>query len=279
MRFYGDYHTHSRHSDGRQSIREIATAAQKRGVREVAVTDHGPQVAVIGVKNAETYLQIKDEVKSINESHAYEVAIFTGAEANIKSLQGDLDIPPAIIAQLDLLIVGLHPYTLPGSIDDGLHIWVQNSLRHLGKSQQEKARNANTKATVEALYRNPAVDILSHPGLFFKIDMEEVAQACIKNEVLFEINCGHEHPVLSDIMIVDQLGTDFIVNSDAHFPDTVAQLAYGEKIIDRLGIDPDRVANCWDGGKYDDDTSDTQPTSANHYRFVRRRQNSNRKLP
>lgn len=279
MRFYGDYHTHSRQSDGRQSIREIAAAAQQRGVKEVAVTDHGPDVAVIGVKNAATYRQIKDEVNSINASHDYEVMLFTGAEANIKGLEGELDIPEEIIAELDLLIVGLHPYTLPSSIDDGLKIWAQNSLRHLGRAQQEKAMNANTKATVEALYRNPAVDILSHPGLFFKVDMEEVARACIKNEVLFEINCGHEHPGISDIIIVEQLGVDFIVNSDAHFPDTVAQLSYGENIINRLGIEPARVANCWEGGKYNENTSDAQPTSANYYRFIRRRKNPGRKLP
>jgi putative hydrolase len=278
MKFYGDYHTHSHHSDGHQSIREIAAAAQKRGVSEVAVTDHGPHAAVIGVKNAGTYMKIKNEVKSINESHEYEVILFTGAEANIKSLQGDLDVPQEIIEQLDLLIVGLHPYTLPTAIDDGLNIWVQNSLRHLGKSQREKARNANTKATVEALYRNPAVDILAHPGLFFKIDMEEVARACIKNEVLFEINCGHEHPEISDIIIVDKLGTDFIVDSDAHFPDSVARLDYGEMIIDRLGIEPARVANYRDGGNFDANKSYSRPTSAHYYRYVRRGQDPGHKL-
>lgn len=279
MKFYGDYHTHSHHSDGRQSIREIAAAAQKRGIREVAVTDHGPHAALIGVKNAGTYMKIKNEVESINESNEYDVVLFTGAEANIKSLQGDLDVPQEIIKQLDLLIVGLHPYTLPTAVDDGLNIWVQNSLRHLGKSQQQKAQNANTKATVEALYRNPEVDILSHPGLFFKVDMEEVARACIKNEVLFEINCGHEHPQLSDIMVVDKLGTDFIVDSDAHFPDSVAQLDYGEKIINRLGIEPTRVTNCRDGGNFDENKSYSRTTSAHHYRFVRRRQDPSRKLP
>jgi putative hydrolase len=279
MKFYGDYHTHSHYSDGRQTIREIAAAAQKRGIREVAVTDHGPHAAVIGVNNAETYMKIKNEVKSINESHEYEILIFTGAEANIKGLSGDLDVPREIIAELDLLIVGMHPYTLPTSIDDGMNIWVQNSLRHFGKSQQEKAQNANTKATVEALYRNPEIDILAHPGLFFKIDMEEVARACIKNEVLFEINCAHEHPELSDIIIVDKLGTEFIVNSDAHFPDSVAKLDYGEKLIERLGIESDRVANYRYGGNYDEDKSYSQPTFAHYYRPIRRRQDASRQLP
>jgi len=278
MKFYGDYHTHSHHSDGRQSVRDIAAAAQKKGIREVAVTDHGPHAAVIGVKNENTYLEIREEVEAINADHEFEVTVFIGAEANIKSLQGDLDVSGQVIAQLDLLIAGLHPYTKPTAVEDGIGIWVQNSLRHFGKGQREKAKNNNTKATVEALYRHPEIDILSHPGLFFAVDMEEIARSCIKNEVLFEINCGHEHPDLSDIMIVNKLGADFIVNSDAHFPETVAQLAYGENIISRLGIEPDRIANCWEGGEYDDKTSN-RPTPAHHYRYVRRRQDTDYKLP
>lgn len=279
MRFYGDYHTHSRHSDGRQSVRDIAAAARKKGIREVAVTDHGPHAAVIGVRNEDTYLQIKEEIEAVNADQDAELTVFIGAEANIKSLQGELDISGKIIAQLDLLIAGLHPYTRPSEVKDGLGIWVQNSLRHLGKGQREKARNNNTKATVEALYRYPEIDILSHPGLFFAVDMEETAQACIKNEVLFEINCGHEHPDLSDIMIVNKLGVDFIINSDAHFPDTVAQLDYGDRIVSQLNIQPDRIANRWDGGEYDENQGERRSTFTHHHRYVRRRQNPGHKLP
>lgn len=279
MKFYGDYHTHSHHSDGRQSVRKIAAAAGSRGVKEVAVTDHGPQVAVIGVKNEQTYLAIKAEAEAVNDSDEANVYVFVGAEANITSLQGDLDISDEVIAQLDLLIAGLHPYTRPAAIDDGLGIWVQNSLRHFGKAWREKARNNNTKATVEALYHHPEIDILAHPGLFFNVDMEETARACIKNDVLFEINCGHKHPALSDIMIVDKLGVDFIVNSDAHFPDSVAQLAYGDHVISRLGIEPARIANHWEGGEHDDKANHERSTSADHYRHVWRRQDADDKLP
>lgn len=275
MKFFGDYHTHSRYSDGRQTIPEIALAAEKRGLQEVAVTDHGPHAAVIGVKNEKSYLQVKQEVKAINETGEYNVELFVGAEANIRDLAGSLDISYNVIKELDVLIAGLHPYTLPTSIDDGLNIWLQNSLRHLGKAQKAKAKNANTKASCEALYRNPEIEILSHPGLFFDVDYEEVARACIKNDVLFEINCGHEHPGISDIMMVERTGVDFIIDSDAHFTKTVGQLSYGESIIKKLGIDPARVVNCWDGGEETHDSSSKQFTCTHHYRFIGRRQNAN----
>lgn len=246
MRFYGDYHTHSRHSDGRQSHEEIVRAAKKQGLREVAVTDHGPLAAGIGVKNSRDYLVQRREIERLQPSFP-EVKILLGAEANIRDLKGTLDIPPEVIEELDILVAGLHPYTLPTSVQDGWKIFAQNSLRHLGKGQREKAVNNNTKASVEAIYQNPRLDILAHPGLFFRVDVVEVARACVRKGVFFEINCGHEHPGISDIMEAEQVGVDFIINSDAHFRETVGELNYGESVVWRLGIAEERVVNRVDG--------------------------------
>ncbi|CQB51980.1 PHP, C-terminal [Syntrophomonas zehnderi OL-4] len=249
MNFFGDYHTHSRYSDGLQSVEDIVRAAQRRGLKEVAVTDHGPDMLLIGIKNADRYLKLKEELKVLNDSGQYGVKVLLGAEANILDLKGTLDIPDNIARQMDILIAGLHPYTRPASLDDGLKIWVQNSLRHMGKRQKEKAKNANTKASCEALYNNPEINILSHPGLVFAVDIKEVAHACVKNDVWFEINCAHKYPLISDIIEAEQTGVDFIVNSDAHYPASVGQLSYGEYIIKRLHLDPQRVANSWDEGE------------------------------
>ncbi len=171
-----------------------------------------------------------------------------GAEANIRDLQGTLDLPIEIIAELDILIAGLHPYTLPTSIKDGWALFAQNSLRHLGRGQQEKAINNNTKAIVETAYNNPQLDILSHPGLFFTVDIAEVARACVVNDVLFEINCAHEYPDISAIIEANRVGVDFIINSDAHFQETVGNLDYGVKLVEKLEIAPEQVANWHQGG-------------------------------
>lgn len=242
MEYFGDYHTHSDYSDGSQKVHEIVDAARERGLQEVAISDHGPLAAVIGVKSADTYLVIKDGVEAVNENET-DIRVLMGAEANIRDINGTLDIPAEIIERLDILIAGLHPYTLPTTWADGLHIWVQNSLRHLGKVQRTKAVNANTKACVETAYQNPQLDILAHPGLFFTVDTAEVARACANNEVLFEINCGHKHPGISDIMEAEKTGVEFIINSDSHFSSTVGDLNYGTHVISRLSLDPERVAN------------------------------------
>lgn len=247
MRFYGDYHTHSRNSDGRQSIKEIVEAARVCGLSEVAITDHGPLVAVIGVKSAEQYLYMKEEVEGLKYLYP-DINILLGAEANIRDLDGTLDIPDSILQQLDVVIAGLHPYTLPTSLQDGRDIFLRNSLRHLGRKQREIAIDANTRATVQTIARHAELDIISHPGLFFEVDIEEVARACIKHQVLFEINCGHEHPKVSDIMKAQRLGASFIINSDAHFQSTVGDLQYGSSMVQKLAIDECQVVNCKGGG-------------------------------
>ncbi len=249
FRFYGDYHTHSRRSDGRQSEVDIIEAAKKRGLKEVAITDHGPLVAVIGVDNVDEYAQLR---KKIDQEYQDEddFRVLVGAEANIRDLRGTLDIPESAIKDLDLLIAGMHPYTWPSTCQDAWELFARNSLRHLGTGQRKKAINANTKACKEAIYRNPDLDILAHPGLFFTVDIREIAEACVQNEVLFEINCAHEHPALSDIMEAEQAGADFIVNSDAHFVETVGELDYGARVLEQLQVDPKRVVNLEAAGGY-----------------------------
>ncbi|NLW92128.1 MAG: PHP domain-containing protein [Syntrophomonadaceae bacterium] len=249
MQFFGDYHTHSRFSDGRQSVGDIINAARARGLKEIAITDHGPLVAVIGVRDVSDYLKIKAELATHPESEG--IRLLIGAEANIRDMHGTLDIPREIIEKLDLLIAGLHPYTLPTSLEDGMGVFVQNSLRHLGRYQRDKAIEHNTLAVLAAIDQNPDLDIISHPGLFFALDIYEVGRACARNDVLFEINCGHNFPDLSAIMEADRAGASFIINSDAHFEDSVGSLAYGEYVIETLGIDKDRVANYPGRGGYD----------------------------
>jgi putative hydrolase len=240
MKFYGDYHIHSHNSDGRQNHREIIEAARRKGLQEIAITDHGPLVPIIGVKNAARYDRLGEKIES---SDRQGLRVYVGAEANIRGLDGKLDLDRKTIDNLDVLIAGMHPYTMPSSLKDGARLFLQNSLRHLSRGQRRRAVINNNEACVAAIYANPELDILSHPGLCFAIDVGEVARACIQKEVLFEINCGHEYPGFSDIMEANRIGVKFIVNSDAHFPDTVGELDYGKRAIEKLGIDPERVVN------------------------------------
>lgn len=219
----------------------MVEAARARGLQEIAITDHGPDNLTWGVDSAATYLEIKQEVAELNQ-HYDDIRVLVGSEADIIGLDGEIDIPPRIIKELDVLVVGLHPYIRPAGWPDGFSLIVNNQLGIFSKGIRHKANTANTKAVVEALHRYD-VDFVSHPGLFMAVDYQEVARACVKTNTAFEINTGHEFPTLGAVLIAADEGVDFIVNSDAHYPDSVGRMDYGRAMIVQAQLPEERIIN------------------------------------
>lgn len=240
MEFYGDYHLHSSYSDGHSSVEEMVKAASLVGLEEVCLADHGPRNFAVGVKSAQTLLQIKEEIEQLREKYT-ELQIYAGVEANIIGLDGKLDVEREVIAELDLLIAGLHPYILPEGILDVPWILGNQVLKVL-PSAKKRVRNANTKALVEAIYRY-APDIISHPGLKMEIDLAEVARACLHKDTLWEINAGHKHPQPQEVSEIACWGVNFVVNSDAHFLESVGALDYGAWVLEKAGVPPQQIKN------------------------------------
>ena len=92
---YGDYHMHSQYSDGRATIAEMVQAAKEAGLKEIAITDHGPRNIGAGVQSARKYLEIKEEVLKLNKEQT-DFKILVGAEADVISCEGDIDVPEEI---------------------------------------------------------------------------------------------------------------------------------------------------------------------------------------
>lgn len=241
MEFFADYHTHTTYSDGRGTVRENVEAALARGLEAVGITDHGPKNISVGVDKPETYLAIKEEIRTLNDKYE-KINILAGAEADITGVDGSIDIPKEVVRELDLLIVGLHPFVIPDSISDGWRLVVQNQLCKLSRRCLERVRNTNTKALIEAMHCYD-VDIISHPNLKMPVDIRAVAEACARREVAFEINTGHYYDKTELIREAAAAGVTFVVNSDAHFPQTVGELSAAALWLEKLHIPPDMVMN------------------------------------
>ena len=246
MHIYADYHTHSKYSDGRATIKEMVTAASDRGLEALAITDHGPNNIGTGVAQAETFLEIKAEVQSANQ-HYPGLKLLVGCEADIISTDGEIDVPENIYRQLDLLLVGLHPYALPSNVRDGINYSLANQVARLSSLLQEKVITTNTKALIAAMHKHN-ISFITHPGLGMPIDTAEVAKTCAATDTAFEINTGHRFPGLEDIITAGREGVTFIVNTDAHFPKTVGAMDYGIDLLERAGIPCDRVMNARNSG-------------------------------
>ncbi len=237
----GDYHIHTVFSDGRSNILEIAKAAKKRGLKEIAITDHGPRNIGTGVKNSEIYLNIKKEAKKINEEFV-DFKIMVGAEANVISCNGNIDIPKDIYDNLDLLLIGLHPYALSNNINDIWNLNLLNFIFNYTGKFKTKVIEINTIALINALKKHKPFAV-THPGLKMPVDIKEVAEACVQNNVYFEINSGHNYQTIEDVKTADMQGIKFIVNSDSHFKDTVGDLDLGLNILEQAGISSEKIVN------------------------------------
>ncbi|MDD2496955.1 MAG: PHP domain-containing protein [Desulfitobacteriaceae bacterium] len=241
MKFIGDYHTHSTYSDGRDTIVEMVDAARQKGLGEVAITDHGPRNIGVGVKGPGTFLVIKEEIEKLQDNRE-DIKILAGAEANIISSAGEIDIPVNIAKELDILLVGLHPYVWPNTFRDGISFVLGNQLSRAVPYLKKKMKNTNTKALVEAMHKYP-VAAVTHPGLGMPIELDEVCRACLATDTAWEINTGHNFQTVNEVQKAARKGAKFIVNSDAHFAKTVGALEQGLSLLTHANVDLEQIIN------------------------------------
>lgn len=240
MQFSGDYHVHTTYSDGRANLKEMFLAARLKGLSELGIADHGPANIGTGVKNEATYLVLKKEIQTIQHSYL-EPRLLLSAEANILNLEGEVDIGKDVQKELDYLLVGLHPYVTPRSLEAVDWLLVNYLNRGVGVFK-DRVKNLNTKALLECIHRYD-VWAITHPGLKMPIEKEEVARACIARDTAWEINTGHQFPSYKEVYELAKMGVEFIVNSDAHFPESVGEFTYGEYVLKKAGVEKTQVRN------------------------------------
>lgn len=240
MQFTGDYHMHSIYSDGKATVEEMVEAAYHCKLSEVGISDHGPRNIGTGVKHSRVFLKVKEELEELAPRFPG-LKMYASAEADIVGPAGELDISREVIRKLDYLIVGLHPYVLPHGIR-GAELILGNQVKNFFPSLKKRMVNKNTKALVEAIHKHD-VWAISHPGLKMEIDIGEVARACINRDTAWEINAGHKHPSYKDVLAAARCGVEFVVNSDAHFPESVGCLDYGAWVLAKCQVPVERVRN------------------------------------
>lgn len=254
MEFYADLHCHTKNSDGKNTVVEMIEAAAQKGLTQLAITDHGPNNIGTGVDSALTYYKIGDEIREYMTSDNYQsstnqLEVLLGAEADVISLNGDIDIPKKVCSDLDWLIIGLHPYIYPADWSTLAKLVVGNQLAKVSKSAEKAATVTNTKALVEALHRHKP-HCVSHPNLQMQVDLAEIVRACNKNNVLFEINTGHHFQQIEDITQVVKEGVNLVVNSDAHSVDTLGELSWAGELLTKAKVPVEQVYNSVKEVKY-----------------------------
>lgn len=238
MAFWGDYHTHTVHSHGKGTIEENVAAAIEKGLKEIAITDHGFRHMVYQVHRKE-FPSMRKTVDELNAKYPG-INIYLGIESNLTSFGGKADLRPDDIEKLDLVICGYHKLVFSDKISD-MGFFVRNLLGGESKSSVRRMVK-NTDAYLKLLEKYE-IDIISHINYGISADAVEVAKACKHFGTFVELNGKRINITDAEIEKMLENGVEFICNSDAHSVDRIADFSVPLAVINRVGVPMESIAN------------------------------------
>lgn len=193
----GDLHSHTRESDGHDSLEAMVAAARQRGWSYLAITEHSRRLAMAhGLDPVRLAKQI-DQIDRFNEQHQG-FTVLKGIEVDILE-DGTLDLPDSILRRLDLVVGAVH-------------------------SRLELPRAKQTARILRAM-DNRYFTLLAHPtGRLIgeraacEIDLLRVIRKARERGCFIELNTQPARLDLSDTacQMAKAEGVLVSVNSDAH---------------------------------------------------------------
>ena len=236
MILYGDYHTHTTYSHGTGSILENAIVAKHKGLKEIAITDHGFSHFAYGMKVKDIEKMRKECMEATEKTG---VNVLLGVEANFVSMDGSIDLNSEQIKLFDIILCGHHRTAVPKSFKDFFQLTLANNCP-FKPSKQKIERNTNM--ILKALDKYP-IDVLTHPCYKIDIDLLKVARKAKETGTKIELNGKRIN--FSDDMILkfNDEKIPMIINSDAHSSNKVGECNLGINKAFKLDINKDLLAN------------------------------------
>jgi DNA polymerase (family 10) len=193
----GDFHAHTKASDGNCSIAELAEAAKNLGYKFICITDHSKSSAIANGLSPKRLSQQIKEIHKLNEK-LKGITIFAGTEVDIMA-DGSLDFDNKLLADLDFIIAAIH---------SGL------------ASSREKV----TTRTLKAM-DNPYVNCIAHPtGRLIgqrepmDIDIAAAIKHAGQTHTALEVNANPYRLDLKDVhcKMAIEANVKLAIGTDAH---------------------------------------------------------------
>jgi len=193
----GDLHTHTKATDGRNTLEEMAQAAKERGYEYLAITNHSKRVSMAHGHDAKNLAAEMAEIDRLN-GKLQGIVLLKAIEMDILE-DGSLDLPDEILKELDLTVCAVH--------------------YHFNLSMEEQ-----TERILRAM-DNPYFNILAHPSgrLIhrrepYEVDMERLMQAAKDRGCFMELDAQPDRLDLIDLhcKLAKDLGVKVSIATDAH---------------------------------------------------------------
>ncbi|MFW6022557.1 MAG: phosphatase [Halanaerobiaceae bacterium] len=225
MKIEADLHMHTIASGHAYStITEMAKAAAEKGIKMIAITNHGPLMP--GGPHIYHFANLK-----VLPKYIHGVRVLKGVEANILS-EGSIDIGEERLETLEFIAAGIH-------YDAGY---------------DNKTKEEHTAATIEAI-KNPSVNMITHPAnLYYPIDLLAVVQAAAEHNVILEVNAssfddyrvgkrGSIERTVEMCNLAREYNVLLSLNSDAHYHQDVGNISPLKKVIEKANLTESDIIN------------------------------------
>ncbi|MDE6059317.1 MAG: PHP domain-containing protein [Clostridia bacterium] len=234
-----DYHTHTKYSDGKNTVLENVSRAKELGLKEIGITEHGYSHLFFGLHRRET----KQFIKEIREAEEITgVRTLIGMESNIRGKSGLCDLKETDYENFDVYLAGIHVcihYDKWRDMKLGWGSWLRASLN---KKPSKKLIQYTTDTYINAIKNNP-IDVITHLNFLCFANAVDVAKCCRDYGTYLEISSKKQHLTDEELAAVADTGVRFVINSDAHWTDRIGDLKLAEEQILRVGIPLDRIDN------------------------------------
>ncbi|MGN0814226.1 MAG: PHP domain-containing protein [Candidatus Coproplasma sp.] len=235
-----DYHTHTPYSHGENTVLENTMAAKKAGLKQIAITDHGFNHLLFGLKR-KALGDLRAEIEEAEKLTG--VKVLMGMESNLISLSGETDMRESDLQYFDVYLCGIHEVLKYKSLSDMNNIMLKNYLAYkLGKKPSDAVVENTTKAYVNAIKNNP-IDILTHINYKCYCDLKEVAKVCADYGTYIEINTKKRHVSAEELNIMASTGVRFVIDSDAHSADRVGDTKIAEELLKQASVPLEQIDN------------------------------------
>lgn len=204
----GDLHAHTKATDGHNSLRDMARAAQALGFEYLAITEHSRRLTVAHGLDPLRLLRQCDEIDQLN-TELSGITLLKGIEVDILE-DGSLDLPDDVLGRLDLVVGAVH-------------------------SKFDLSRAKQTERILRAM-QHPHFTLLAHPtGRLieqrapYDVDMLRIIRQARNRGCFLELNAHPERLDLLDTycQMAKEEGVLVSINSDAHSTFDFANLRYG----------------------------------------------------
>ena len=234
-----DYHTHTKYSHGKGTVYENALSAKEKGLVELGISDHGFSHPAYGLRKGKVLAYANDCKKASAQTG---VKVLVGIEANVISTDGSVDLTPKFYDNFDIFFAGIHKFVLykPNGF---FPLFIGGAVKTFFKTKPSKSVvDAHTKAYINVIKNNP-IDAITHLNYGAFANVTEVAKACADYGTYLELNSKKVHLTDEEIYKVLQTGVRFIISSDAHSPNRIAEIKIVEEMLKRVNFPLDRIDN------------------------------------